>query len=77
LTAAQSHNAAFRRPRTGVFLGIQTDYGFGGGGDWYLCTAAPLVADLSGGDGGVVPVRIDIEWSTHIAGLRMTYELHD
>src|SRR5262245_22548156 len=39
---------------SGLYLGIQTDYGFGGGGDWCLCTYAPLLADASGGDGGIV-----------------------
>lgn len=39
---------------SGVYLGLQTDYGFGGGGDWCVCTAAPFVADATGGDGGVL-----------------------
>lgn len=38
----------------GVYLGLQTDYGFGGGGDWCFCTAAPFVADATGGDGGIL-----------------------
>lgn len=39
---------------SGFYLGIQTDYGFGGGGDWCFCTAAPILADATGGDGGII-----------------------
>jgi len=39
---------------SGVYLGIQTDYGAGGGGDWCVCTAAPFIADATGGDGGII-----------------------
>lgn len=39
---------------SGVYLGVQTDYASGGGGDWCSCTPAPFVADAGGGDGGLI-----------------------
>lgn len=48
----------------GFYLGLQSDYGFGGGGDWCFCTATPLVADATGGDGGI------------LAGLNAGYDVH-
>lgn len=51
---------------SGVYLGVQTDYGSGGsGGDWCNCSPVPFVADAGGGRGGIVAgghAGYDLRW---------------
>ena len=64
---------------SGVYLGVHTDYGSGGGsGDWCACTPAPLVADAGGGDGGLVAgghIGYDLRWGPLVveAETRLSY----
>jgi opacity protein-like surface antigen len=37
----------------GVFVGLNTGYGFGASGDWCTCTFLPSVADATEGEGGI------------------------
>lgn len=39
---------------SGVFLGLNTGYGFGASGDWCQCTFLPSVADVTEGEGGIL-----------------------
>jgi outer membrane immunogenic protein len=39
---------------SGVYLGLQTSYGFGAGGDWCFCTFVPPALDAAGGEGGIL-----------------------
>ncbi len=47
---ATAPNADF----SGVYLGLQTSYGFGAGGDWCFCTFLPSAVDAAGGNGGIL-----------------------
>lgn len=38
----------------GLFIGLNTGYGFGAAGDWCNCTFLPSVADVTEGEGGIV-----------------------
>lgn len=39
---------------SGIFIGLNTGYGFGASGDWCTCTFLPSVADVTEGEGGIV-----------------------
>ena len=64
---------------SGVYLGVQTDYGSGGGGgDWCSCTPAPFVADAGGGNGGLLAgghIGLDWRWGLLVveAETRLSY----
>ena len=47
---AAAPNADF----SGLYLGLQTSYGFGAGGDWCFCTFLPPALDATGGNGGIL-----------------------
>lgn len=38
---------------SGVYLGLDTGYGFGASGDWCYCTVLPPAVDAVGGEGGI------------------------
>ncbi|MBL8782337.1 MAG: porin family protein [Alphaproteobacteria bacterium] len=37
----------------GLFIGLNTGYGFGASGDWCTCSFLPSVADVTEGEGGI------------------------
>ena len=51
IAEARDGNAAARFE--GLFLGIETGYGFGSAGDWCFCSVLPAATDAAGGEGGV------------------------
>lgn len=38
----------------GVFVGLNTGYGFGASGDWCYCSFLPSLADATEGEGGII-----------------------
>jgi hypothetical protein len=51
--AAQARDDKAPADFSGLYLGLETGYGFGASGDWCYCSVLPPAVDAIGGEGGI------------------------